>query len=233
MSDDEQTREEVYRRFPVWGWQSAPARKYVLLVAGYFRTRGPFFVEGEDKYLRLLNNDGRALLELVETSADRPLTATELADAIRWADAAAEDVLRRVGRSTIPRFGPEPFEYLRLALGDPQQAAAQLIRYPAAVPDNEQWYPPLFDPTLSYPSVLRVMECFWPVAWEPSLDWTPPPDAVRWARRIYEHRDFTDLPILADLLEDAGCPNRPLLDHSRCDQEQFRGCAALDRLLGL
>ena len=31
----------------MWGWQSAPARKYDLLVAGYFRSRGPLMVEGE------------------------------------------------------------------------------------------------------------------------------------------------------------------------------------------
>lgn len=111
------------------------------------RWPAPFFVENEDNYLRLLNDEGRALLELVEASADRTLTATELAATVRRAD-AAEDAPRRVGRSPIPRFGPEPFEYLRLALDDPQQAAAQLIRHPAALPDNEQWHPPLFDSIL-------------------------------------------------------------------------------------
>ena len=231
MSDDDQARGEVHRRFQVWGCQSTPARKYALLVAGYLRTRGPLFVEGEEKCRRFLNDDGRALLEYVEAAADRPLTAAELAYALRRADAAARDALQRVGRSNIPCFGgSEPFEEnLRLTFGSPQQAAAQLIRYPTAVPDDEPWC----RPSVSYSSVLRVMECLRPAAWEPPTAWTPPTAAVRWARRMYDRRDFTDLPSLADSLEFAGCPERSHLDHLRSHQEHFRGCAALDRLLGL
>jgi hypothetical protein len=49
----EEIRDEVHRRFRVWGWQGAPPRRYALLVAGYCRTRGPYHVEGEEKYLSL------------------------------------------------------------------------------------------------------------------------------------------------------------------------------------
>lgn len=53
------------------------------------------------KWLSLLNADGRALLELVEVSAERPLTVTE------WADAAVETVWREAVHDTIPRL-PRP-----------------------------------------------------------------------------------------------------------------------------
>src|SRR3954452_13982960 len=98
METSEKIRDEVHRRFRVWGWQGAPARRYALLVAGYFRTRGPFGVKGEDKYLALPNGAGLRLGEWVEMSADRPLTAPERAEAAR-AVATFDDVrLRRSQR---------------------------------------------------------------------------------------------------------------------------------------
>jgi hypothetical protein len=48
------------------------------------------------------------------------------------------------------------------------------------------------------------------------------------ARRIYDERAFRDLPILADLLEDAGCDNAVLLAHFRSGGLHVRGCWALD-----
>jgi hypothetical protein len=46
-----------------------------------------------------------------------------------------------------------------------------------------------------------------------------------------EHR-YSDLPILADALEDAGCDNAELLSHCRGSGPHVRGCWALDLLLG-
>jgi hypothetical protein len=43
---------------------------------------------------------------------------------------------------------------------------------------------------------------------------------------IYDRRDFTALPVLADLLEEAGCPKQSKLDHCR-DKDETR-----PRLLG-
>jgi hypothetical protein len=50
------------------------------------------------------------------------------------------------------------------------------------------------------------------------------------ARTIYDSRDFSALPILADALEDAGCDNTDILDHLRVPHH-VRGCWAVD--LGL
>jgi len=49
---------------------------------------------------------------------------------------------------------------------------------------------------------------------------------------VYDDRAFTALPKLAGLLDDAGCPDRPLLDRCRKGGDHFRGCVAVDRLLG-
>jgi hypothetical protein len=52
------------------------------------------------------------------------------------------------------------------------------------------------------------------------------------ARTIYEERAFDQMPILADALEEAGCPNPDILAHCRQPSEHVRGCWLLDLLLG-
>ncbi|MBA4190847.1 MAG: hypothetical protein C0467_22905 [Planctomycetaceae bacterium] len=53
------------------------------------------------------------------------------------------------------------------------------------------------------------------------------------ARHIYESRDFSAMPILADALQDAGCDNADILDHCRdANQVHVRGCWAVDLVLG-
>ncbi|CAN5416452.1 hypothetical protein BH11PLA2_BH11PLA2_27420 [soil metagenome] len=51
---------------------------------------------------------------------------------------------------------------------------------------------------------------------------------------ISTHTDqaFDRLPILADALEDAGCPDEGLLHHLRHGEHHIRGCWALDLILG-
>jgi hypothetical protein len=50
---------------------------------------------------------------------------------------------------------------------------------------------------------------------------------------MYESRDFTSMPILADALQDAGCDNDELLSHCR-DPKQVHvgGCWVVDLVLG-
>ncbi len=52
------------------------------------------------------------------------------------------------------------------------------------------------------------------------------------AQAIYDTRDFSGMPILADALEDAGCTDAVLLAHCREPGEHVRGCWMLDLLLG-
>lgn len=64
------------------------------------------------------------------------------------------------------------------------------------------------------------------------LAWrTPAVDTL--AQAIYDSRDFTALPILADALEEAGCSLDELLVHCRDPHvKHVRGCWAIDLVLG-
>jgi hypothetical protein len=56
--------------------------------------------------------------------------------------------------------------------------------------------------------------------------------AVALARQMYESRDFSAMPILADALQDAGCDNADILDHCRGPGPHVRGCWVVDLVLG-
>jgi hypothetical protein len=57
--------------------------------------------------------------------------------------------------------------------------------------------------------------------------------AVAIARGMYESRDFTAMPILADALQDAGCESEDVLNHCRDEkQTHVRGCWVVDLVLG-
>jgi hypothetical protein len=51
------------------------------------------------------------------------------------------------------------------------------------------------------------------------------------ARHMYDSRDFTAMPILADALQDAGCDNEDILNHCRQPGEHVRGCFVVDLVL--
>jgi hypothetical protein len=55
--------------------------------------------------------------------------------------------------------------------------------------------------------------------------------ALSLARRAYDTRDFTPLPILADALQDAGCEDPDVLTHLRGDGSHVRGCWVVDLIL--
>jgi hypothetical protein len=52
------------------------------------------------------------------------------------------------------------------------------------------------------------------------------------ARQMYESRDFSAMPILADALQDAGCDEATVLDHCRGPGPHVRGCWVVDLVLG-
>jgi len=55
---------------------------------------------------------------------------------------------------------------------------------------------------------------------------------VSMAQKMYDSRDFSDMPVLADALEEAGCTNLDILSHCRSGGEHVRGCWVVDLLLG-
>jgi hypothetical protein len=57
--------------------------------------------------------------------------------------------------------------------------------------------------------------------------------AITLARTMYESREFSAMPILADALQDAGCDKADILDHCRDPKRvHVRGCWVVDLLLG-
>jgi hypothetical protein len=70
---------------------------------------------------------------------------------------------------------------------------------------------------------------FRPVVFDP--EWRTS-TAMPLAKQMYESRDFSTMPILADALQDAGCDNDDILNHCRQPGEHVRGCWVVDLLLG-
>ncbi|MCE9566063.1 MAG: hypothetical protein K8U57_28925 [Planctomycetes bacterium] len=70
---------------------------------------------------------------------------------------------------------------------------------------------------------------FQPVAFEPA--WRTEA-ATTLANQMYESRDFSAMPALANELEKAGCTNPVMLGHCRnAKAPHFRGCWVLDGVL--
>jgi hypothetical protein len=70
---------------------------------------------------------------------------------------------------------------------------------------------------------------FRPVAFSP--EWRTS-TAVPLATQMYESRDFSAMPILADALQDAGCDNYDILTHCRdANATHVRGCWVVDIIL--
>ncbi len=73
---------------------------------------------------------------------------------------------------------------------------------------------------------------FRPVAVEPGwLSWNGGA-VVRIAQEIYGERAFDRMPLLADALAKASCPEQAVLDHCRNLADHARGCWVIDLLLG-
>ena len=71
---------------------------------------------------------------------------------------------------------------------------------------------------------------FRPVAFAP--EWRTD-TAVTLARQMYESREFSAMPILADALQDAGCDSEAILAHCRDTAlAHVRGCWVIDLVLG-
>jgi hypothetical protein len=54
---------------------------------------------------------------------------------------------------------------------------------------------------------------------------------VALAQQMYESRDFSAMPILADALQDAGCDNDDILSHCHSAEPHVRGCWVVDLVL--
>jgi hypothetical protein len=70
---------------------------------------------------------------------------------------------------------------------------------------------------------------FRPAAFDPS--WRTAA-VLALADSMYESRDFTSMPVLADALEEAGCGDAAILSHCRGPDVHCRGCRVVDSIRG-
>jgi hypothetical protein len=175
----------------------------------------------------LQDQRSRQAVETAESYADGQISIGSLLDASEAAESALYSIARPVRKSGRDE---------RRALSAVHAAA--LSRLPTWNIELE----PALDLVVEFvrelnggdsTSLLPLLRCIFGNPWRPIAPgpWITPA-AVTVAQDIYDRRDFTALPLLADLLEEAGCPEQSVLDHCRQPGEHARGCHVVDLVLG-
>jgi hypothetical protein len=121
-----------------------------------------------------------------------------------------------------------------MAHGEASVAAAKARGLDAEPPlSDQEWYDLGPDPAerAVQSDLLRDVfgNPFRPGRWDPS--WRTE-TTTSLARRIYDAREFSAMPILADALEDAGCTSADVLGHCRGPGLHVRGCWVVGLVLG-
>jgi hypothetical protein len=124
-------------------------------------------------------------------------------------------------RKTLKRDG---YEFYGLG-----ESAAAAIGYAAGTP-HPRWAAAKKAERKEQAKLLRDIfgNPFQPVAFSP--EWRTD-TTVALARQMYESREFSAMPILADALQDAGCDNANILGHCRGNGPHVRGCWVADMVL--
>lgn len=156
-------------------------------------------------------------------------------------DLASKQEVARADRQVWKTPGARATDALRWALhGRPKVAVLEVLSTGAFPRDpkvcryeGEPPTPP-FDSALPLVVPCLIRDCFdnpfQPA--ETAPEWLGYQDkaVVRMAQSIYEQGSFGDLPILADLLEEAGCNSTAILSHCRESDLHMRGCWVIDLL---
>ena len=177
----------------------------------------------------------RQLVEAAEAFADRRLSEEEWAETQDDARAGVED------------YGGSPGTQAAACVACDVSAVREYWKTLAAwvwevswlvVAELTKWdgpsgmFPP---PSQGFAAQAALARCalgnpFRPVEFNPQ--WRTD-DTVRLARQMYESRDFTAMPILADALQEAGCDGEQILGHCRGEGPHVRGCWVVDLLLDI
>jgi hypothetical protein len=200
--------------------------------------------------------DSRRAVEVAERYADGRASRADLQAARRSAEAAEQramdQVLQVTGGSTLwagqlppdvvnahQARGTAAAAVATVVAGDLARAAesAALHCCLAAVAGQERW-----DDPRPVRFAVEAMQCALlrdlfnpfqsPSPFDPTVLAHDGGAARRLAESIYQERRFEDLPVLADLLEEAGLTDAALLDHLRGPGPHGLGCHALDAVLG-
>jgi hypothetical protein len=195
--------------------EAASQRKLRLFVCVCFRERG-------------LWGEGRAKV------MDAILLAEQLADGC----ACLEKVQTSLSSVRYPRSAPSPITCLlhdnafnSASIGSDLAAMARACSTDPEYASEEPW-DAMDREQAKHPTILRDIfgNPFRPVAFDPA--WRTD-TALALARQMYESREFSAMPILADALQDAGCDNTDILSHCRdAGATHVRGCWVIDLVLG-
>lgn len=191
----------------------------------------------KDIWANLTDERSRKAVELAERHADDALGRGELDGGRSGAQGAFQDAITP---ECYEAGEPQTTECAgawaaALTLAPVAQEVAPRIAYLAA---NAVKLAPGADPDVSFLQAC-LQQCalirevfgnpFRRVAFDPA--WRTD-TAVSLARRMYDARDFSAMPILADALQDAGCDNDDILAHCRGPGPHVRGCWVVDLVLG-
>jgi hypothetical protein len=86
----------------------------------------------------------------------------------------------------------------------------------------------------------QMAEILREIVGDPFVETHLDPALLRWhdgaipiiARSCYDSGDFSQIGILGDALEEAGCSDRAIVEHVRNSQNHYRGCWVVDLILG-
>ena len=184
-------------------------RKLRLFVCACYRCWYPVpereaDLQGMDEFVRKLDRDD-VQAELEGAGA---IMWSGSADGLTWIGQATESLgglasLRAIQASPYPGHEPRHEPNVTTHRGDPDRAA--FVREIFGNP----FRPVVFSPSWRTSTVLAL------------------------AAQMYESRDFSAMPILADALQDAGCDNEDVLSHCRdAGAPHVRGCWVVDLVLG-
>src|SRR5262249_13712499 len=181
----------------------------------------------------LIRNDrSRACVEVAERFADDQATSEELraaeaeASAI-WSRGAGDDALfacvqvcwkSNNGMHVSTTAISAVFEQHQRGANEPVDPLGGRKRGACPSEEREQ---------------CRLLRCLFGNPFRPvtvAADWRTP-TVISLARQMYESRDFSALPILADALQEAGCDKTDVLAHCRGEGPHVRGCWVLDLVL--
>ncbi len=164
---------------------------------------------------RLVDPRSRAVIQAGEQLADGLISVGQLHElrdgAERAVKRAGHGTRWRASRAAVFLIGPFAWlaaeEVVRMASEKQLRVQTDLLRDVFSNP---------FRPISLTPAWLT---------WHDSL-------LISMARQMYDNRDFRDMPVLADALEEAGCDNADMLAHCRQPGPHVRGCWVVDLLLG-
>jgi hypothetical protein len=177
-------------------------------------------------------------IELTQRARDAVTTAERFADGLasakELAEAASGVLSDQIASDTClaAASGIGAFEVAHHVAAHSARALGQQATFQGnGVEDDPEYRRAMYEEQAVQAVLLRdiVGNPFRLVTLDP--DWRTT-TSVQIAQGIYDSRDFSAMPILADALQDAGCEDAAILDHCRGPGPHVRGCWVVDLVLG-